>query len=268
MKFIEPEKSKEKLKDYLDTGKFKSVAIFWGHGIGDSIMFLAVLNKLKALYPNIKFTMAFPPGLEEEIIFPNYIHVNSREEAMRLEQFDLVCQINFPLERPGLTKAELSCKEEIGIEPVSGHLELPKFPSPLVAVHFNLTSLPELANPTEEIARKIWEEIKEAGYIPIEVHFHHAFDNPVNKKFDFVDSTVRNAQAKLSSLFGLLRISRFFVGVVSGPFHAALSILPHDRILYLEKSIPVDRFTKDSITVVDIKNYKDGSVKSFLTKYD
>jgi len=265
MKFIEPLKEKEKLKEYLDTNLYKKVAIFFGHGLGDCVMFQILLDKLKELYPNISFTMALQKGLDEETIYPDAVFVNSREEAQKLEEFDLVAQINFPVETdPHLTKAELCCKTELGIEPICGHKKLPDFPSPIVAVHFNLTALPSLANPSEEVAEKIWREIKEAGLIPIECHFSHVFDNPVNKKFSFVDSTVRNCQAKVSSLIGLLKVSRAFIGVVSGPFHCALSVLPFNRILYLEKDLPLNRFTYEPIKTLDIKNYRDGFVKEWL----
>ena len=264
MKFIEPSKEEKKLKDYLDSNQYKKVAIFWGHGIGDSLMFQVILTKLRELYPDISFQMAFPKGLDEEIIYPDAVFVNSREEAQNLDDFDLVAQINFPLEAPGSTKSELSCKNEIGIEPISGYEKVPEYPSPLVAVHFCLTSLPELVRPTKEVAEKIWNEVREAGLVPIECHFEHVFHNPENPKMDFINCTVRGCQAHLTSLFGLLRVSRAFIGVVSGPFHSAMSILPHDKILYLEKDIPVERFTHEPIQTIDLKNYKDGSVKEFL----
>lgn len=266
MKFIEPLKTKEKLKVYLDTGKYKSVAIFFGHGLGDCIMFQVIFDKLKELYPDIQFKMALQGGLDEETIYPDAIFANSREEAQKLD-YDLVAQINFPVEiDPKLTKMELCCRDELGIEPVSGHKKLPAFPSPLVAVHYNLTCLPGLANPSRDIAEKVWNEIKEAGMIPIETHFSHVFDNPENKIFDFVDCSVRKCQAKISSLLGLLKISRAFIGVVSGPFHCAVSILSPNQILYLEKDIPLERFTHLPIAKADIKNYKEGTVYQFLTK--
>lgn len=261
---IEPGKTKEKLKSYLDTGKYKKVVIFFGHGLGDCIMFQVILDKLKELYPEIQFRMALQGGLDEETIYPDAFFANSREEAQKLD-CDLVAQINFPVETdPNLTKMELCCREEIGIEPVSGHKKLPEFPSPLVAVHYNLTCLPGLANPSRDVAEKIWKEIRETGMIPIETHFSHTFDNPENKMFDFVDCTVRKCQAKISSLIGLLKVSRAFIGVVSGPFHTAMSMMSHDRICFLEKDIPVSRFTHENIKTVDIKDYKDGSVLEWI----
>ncbi|MHA1329623.1 MAG: hypothetical protein ACTSR2_00965 [Candidatus Hodarchaeales archaeon] len=265
MEFIEPLKQEKKLKDYLDTGRYKRVALFWGHGIGDSLMFQVILDKLREMYPDIEFRMALPKGLDEEVIYPDAVFVNSREEAQNLKDFDLVAQINFPLETdPNLTKSELCCKTEIGIEPVAGHKKLPEFPSPLVAVHFNLTSLPELANPSEEVAKMIWEEIKSRGAIPIETHFEHCFHNPVNKRFEFVNRHVRDCKPRIKSLIGLIQHCQAFIGCVSGNFHVALSTLPPDRICYLEKKIPVKRFTHLPIKTIKVEEYKDGSVAEWL----
>lgn len=265
MKFIEPLREDKKLKDYLDTGEYKSVVIFFGHGIGDCIQFMNILDKLKELYPDIKFIMGLQEGLNQETIYPDAIFVNSREDAQKLNDYDLVAQINFPVETdPNLTKSELCCKTELGIELISGHKKLPKFPSKLVAVHFHNTALPALANPDKETAEKIWNEILEAGWIPIESHFEHVYHNPENKKFPFIDCAVRRCKPQISTLISLLQISGAFIGTVSGNFHCAMSVMPYNRIAFLEKEIPVERFTHESIKVFDIKNYQKGKVKEWL----
>lgn len=263
MPIIEPEKQEKKLSSYLDEKKYKKVLIVFWHGVGDVVQFLNIFDKLKELYPEIHFDIALQKGLDQETMIPDAVLIENLDNIE--DGYDLTVLINFPVEvDPELTKSELCCKNELGIEPVSGHKKLPEFPSPLVAVHFNLTCLPGLANPTKEVAEKIWNEIREAGFIPIECHFHHVFDNPENKMFDFVDSTVRGCQAHISSLIGLLGASRAFIGVVSGPFHTALSVLPPENILYLEKDIALERFTHNKVAKVDLKDYKDGSVKEFL----
>lgn len=265
MPIIEPGKQPQKLKSYLDSGKYNKVLLVFWHGIGDVIQFLNIFDKLKSLYPDIYFDVGLQKGLDEETIIPEAILLPDLKDIER--DWDLTALIHFPVETdPTLTKSELCCREELGIEPVSGHKKLPDFPSPIVAVHFCLTALPGLANPSEEVAHKIWNEIHDVGLVPIESHFSHVFDNPENKMFPWIETTVRKCQARLSSLFGLLKVARFFVGVVSGPFHSAMSILPHDRICFLEKDIPVARFTHENIKTVDIKKYTDGSIKDWLNK--
>ena len=267
MQFIEPLREDKKLKDYLDTGEYSKVGIFFGHGLGDCVMFQVILDKLKELYPNISFKMILQSGLDEEIIFPDCLFANSIQSIKESNfDLDLVSSIHFPVEVEGYTKSELCCKEEIGIEPIWGHKKIEKYPSKLVAVHFNLTSIPGMVKPTEEVAEQIWNEIREAGFIPIECHFSHCFDNPENKMFPFIDCTVRKCQANMTSLLGLLSHCHAFVGVVSGPFHCAMSLLEDDQICYLEKDLPLERFTKKPIKTVNIKEYNQGQIKDWLNK--
>jgi hypothetical protein len=267
MEFIEPLKTEKKLKDYLDTGNYKKVGIFFWHGLGDCVQFQVVLHTLKQMYPFIKFNMIIPKGLDEEVIFPEADLITCREDIDKLD-YDLVSQVNMPVETdPNLTKSELCCREELGIPPVWGHCPLPKYPNRLVGVHFNITCLPGLANPSEEVAKDIWDEIKEAGWLPLETHFEHVFHNPVNKKFDFVNSTVRGCTPKVSTLIGLIQNCGAFIGVVSGNFHVAMSCLPIERIAFLQKEIPVDRFTRHKVKVIDVKNYEKGIVKEWLSAF-
>lgn len=217
---------------------------------------------MKELYPNIDFTIGLANGLQEEIFLEKTILLNNLDNIE--EGYDLTALIHFPVEVPNMTKSEHCCIEEIGIEPIWGHKPLPKYPSKLVAVHYNLTSIPELVKPTEEVAKKIWDEIIKEGFIPIECHFPHVFDNPENKMFSFIDCTVRGCRAEMTSLLGLINSCAAFVGVVSGPFHVAMCTMPHEKICYLEKELPISRFTKENIKSVDIKNYKDGQVGEWL----
>ena len=265
MKFIEPLREDKKLKYHLDTGEYKRVGIYFWHGVGDCIMFQAVLNKLKKIYPNIQFKMVIPRGLDEEVIFPDAHLISSLEEAKESGKYDLIAQVNMPVETdPNLTKSELCCKLELGIELISDYKQLPIFPNKIVGLHFQITCLPHLANPDEKTAEKIWNEVLKAGWIPIETHFEHVFHNPVNIKFPFIDCSVRRCQPKMENLISLIQICGAFIGVVSGNFHCAMATLPHDRIMFLEKEIPVNRFTHEDIKTVDVKNYKDGIVLEWL----
>jgi hypothetical protein len=263
MQFVEPIKDGIKLFERLNSGEYKRVIILFGHGLGDCIMFVSIFERLRLMYPNIKIDIALQKGLDEEILYPDAFLFTSVEEVLN-QDYDLCIGINFPVETdPDLTKSELCCREELGIEPYSVYKQLPSFKSKLCAVHFNLTCLPGLANPDRDTAEKIWNEIREAGWIPIESHFEHTFHNPVNAKFDFVDCTVRRCQPRIGTLIGLLQHCGAFIGVVSGNFHTAMASMPHDRIAFLEKDIPVKRFTHEDIKIFDIKNYQ-GGIKDWL----
>ena len=256
MPIIEPLRQDKKLSAYLDEGTYKRVLLVFWHGVGDCVQFMFLLDKLKELYPSVHFDLGLAKGLDEETIYP---------EAILLEgppwpdaDYDLTALIHFPVEIPSYTKSELCCKEELGIAIATGYKPLPKHPNKLCAVHFNLTCLPDLANPDRDTAEKIWNDILEAGWIPIESHFEHVFHNPVNAKFDFVDCTVRRVKPRISTLIGLLQNCGAFIGVVSGNFHCAMATMPHNRIAFLEKEIPVARFTHEPIKTFDLKNYNGG----------
>jgi len=254
---IEPGKQKKKLNEYLAEGPEKVLLVFW-HGIGDVVQFMGLFDKLKEMYPDTHFDIGFANGLDEETFYPEAVLLNDLKNIE--DGYDLTALIHFPVETdPNLTKAELCCKEELGIEPFTFYKPIEaKCESRLCAVHFNLTCLPDLVMPEKDVAEKIWNEILEAGWIPIEVHFQHVFHNPVNVKFDFIDCTVRRCVPKVATLLGLLQRCGAFVGVVSGPFHCAMATMPHERIAYLEKHIPVNRFTHENIQTFDLKNYQGG----------
>jgi len=244
----------KKLIEYLKPGM--KVLIRFAHGWGDTLFFMPIFEKLKKLYPDVKFDIYLESGQEK--IFKSYPDKDSKEH-------DLIFHLDFPMsEGSDLTKAEKCCVDEIGIEPIKEEVaDLPSYPSPLVAVHFQGTALPEQVSCPPLIAGQIWTEIKKCGLIPIECHFEHAWHNPINQRYFFVDSSVRGSKACLKNLIGLLQHCRAFIGVASGPFVTALSIMP-DRMLFLEKYHKLHNYTHKNISKVDILNYQPGSVKKWL----
>ncbi len=261
-------KSGKKLTEYLDTGLYKKVLLPCWHGIGDICMFKILFNYLRERYPYIKIDIGLARGLQEEFIIEDAVLMDGNwQETVKTSDYDLVFSCHMPLEKLddlSMTKAEVSCIEELGIPPISGHVSIKN--KKLVALHFSNTSVSWLANTDELIAKKIWQEVLDANCIPIETLFQHAFYNDTSKKFDFVDNHVRNWPARLDTLIALLTHCDFFIGAVSGNFHLALSLLPHEKVCLLEKDLKAPHFTKLPIKRIDIKNYQDGSIKEWLSK--
>jgi len=259
-------KDGKKLVEYLDTGEFKKVLLPCWHGVGDICMFNAPLTYLRNKYPNIQIDVGLANGLQEETILDQAVLLEGNWHETILESdYDLVFSCHMPLEdlnNTSMTKAEVCCIEELGIPPVSGHLHIKH--KPLVGLHFHNTSVSWLTNPTEEVAQKVWNEVREAGCVPLETLFQHAFFNDTSKKYDFVDNHVRNFPARLETLITLLSKCDFFIGVVSGNFHVALSVLPYTKVCLLEKDLKVGHFNKYPIKGINIKEYKDGEVKRWL----
>ena len=266
MPIITDAKEGKKLVEYLDTGEFKKVLLPCWHGVGDIVMFNAPLTYLRNKYPNIQLDVGLAKGLQEEHILTDSVLLEGDwAETVKQSDYDLVFSCHMPLEDLNdatLTKAEVSCIQELGIPPISGHLAIRR--KPLVGVHFHNTSVSWLTNPTEEVAQKIWNEIIEANCIPVETLFQHAFYNDTSKKFDFVDAHVRNWTPHLDTLISLLSTCDFFIGVVSGNFHIALSVLPYQNVALLEKDLKVGHFTKLPVEGINIKQYEEGKVKEWL----
>lgn len=246
----------KKLIEYLKDGQ--KILIRFGHGLGDTLLFMPIFYKLKTLYPQVQFDLYVESGQEE--IFESV----SDKDA---QGYDHVFHLNFPMSEGwgGVSKPEKCCLDEIGIEPITKVVDLKPFlyDSPIVAIHFQGTALPDSVGCSEVIAKQIWQEVKDCGKIPLEVHFEHCWHNPVNKKFDFINSTVRGSKASLFNLIGLIRNSCAFIGVASGPFIVALSVIP-ERTLFLEKAHKLYNYTKEPIAKIDLSNFQPGSIKSWL----
>jgi hypothetical protein len=264
MQFIDAAKGGGLLTSHLHKN-VKRVLIVFIHGVGDVVMFIEVFKALRTLYPSIHFDLGLAKELDQNSIYPCAVLLDSDwKSQISTMNYDLIFQCRFPMEdpqRPTVTKAELCCEKELGIQPIAKYPQL--VPKKIVAVHFNSTAVPTLANAPKNPARRIWEDITLAGFIPIETHFEHVYHDPMNIKFDFVDHHVRVWPARLDTLMALLGASDAFVGVASGNFHLALYILGPSRVMFLERSLKVTQFTKANVATANLNGY-DGEVMTWL----
>ena len=245
----------KKLVEYLEPGQ--RVLIRFGHGWGDTLMFMPIFERLQDLYADVHFDLYLECG--QECIFESFPDKEGPDH-------DYVFHLDFPMsEGSGLTKAQKCCVDELGIDPLSEIAELPKEPSPIVSVHFQGTALPNSVNCPEETARKVWQEVLDAGKIPVEAHFRHLFHNPANTRYGFIDRHVRYCNANLSNLIGLIQVSFAFIGIASGPLVTALSVMP-TRTFYLERNHKITDYVKHlDVKAVHVDHYEDGMVSEWLT---
>jgi len=262
---FEPEKQEIKLFQRLKEGNYKKIVLVSWHGAGDQCLVRSSYEKLKTLFPEIQIDFAICGGLGQKFIIPEAIEVNGDWRKILPAHYDLVVQINMPVEDLNdlsMTKSEICCERELGIPKTCGYVPIKR--KPLVAVHFHNTSVSWLTNPDEETAKKVWDEINQAGCVSVETLFQHAFYNETSKKFPFTDNHVRSWPAKLDTLISLLGACDYFIGAVSGNFHLAMSLLPYENVCLLEKELKAPHFTKLPIKRVDIKDYKDGEIFNWL----
>jgi len=241
----------------------RKVLCRFGHGLGDTLMFMPTFWRLRELYPTTRIDLYIESGQEE--IF----HSVSADKAADFEEYDHIFVLHFPMsEGSEITKSQRCCVEELGIDPITDVAPIPEKPSPFVAVHFHGTALPDNVGCSEDVARLIWIDIIAAGKIPIECHYEHLFHNPVNEKFSFISNTVRDCVPSLHSLFGLLQHSFAFIGVASGPFVAALSCMA-DRMMYIQKDHRLETYTHKPIPRIKLEEgYRPGHVMEWLGTLD
>jgi len=266
-KIYEPEKETVKLAQKLQAGNYKKIVLVNFHGAGDMCMGQAPFAKLREMFPDITIDIAVCEGLDQKVIIPDAIEIDGNWRETLPPKYDLVVQINMPVENIedlSMTKAEVCCEKELGIPKTCGHLPIKR--KPLVGVHFHNTSVSWLTNPDEETAHKIWDEILDAGCVPVETLFKHCCYNDTSKKFDFIDNHVRDWPARLDTLISLLGSCDALIAVVSGNFHLGLSVLGPKKVMLLEKDLKAEHFTKENIARCNIKDYKEGSIREWLTK--
>jgi hypothetical protein len=267
MPLVKEAKDGKKLVEYLDSGLFKTVLLPCWHGIGDIVMFMAPYQYLKNKYPDIKIEVGLAKGLQQLNIIPDAVELEGDwEKTVPFSPlYDLVFICHMPLEDANnltKTKAEVCCEQELGISPISGHLHIPS--RPIVGMHFHNTSVGSVANCPEGAAYKIYNEIVEAGCIPLETLFQHGFHNPSNEKFSFVENHCRNWPAKLETCISMISKCDYFIGAVSGNFHLALSLLPYENVALIENRLMAEHFTKFPIKTFNGLDYRDGDVRDWL----
>jgi len=238
----------------------KILVAFW-HGIGDLLMFRPVYQQLVNAFPEHEFTLSLIPGVSHTDIFPFGKEISSENF---LDDHDYAFVIDFPMceGKDGVTKAEYCLQVEIG-DIGNTPMVLPRLPrqqNTLVGVHFQGTCLPGATNPDPELAKRIWDDLVDAGYVPIDLHFEHTFHNPVNEPYLWAERSCRGLKPRLSTLLMMIQRCRTVVAVASGPFVLSMCHNPVSTV-YLQKSHKVDCYVKNFKNVVDLKNY---DTKTFL----
>ncbi len=253
----------KKVCEWLDTGNYHNVLIIFHHGLGDAVMFWSTCFKaLQRRYPTIRF--AFSTHLGQDDIFG--------KTDDNQEHYDIAFKLAYPCSEWGSrdeTKSEKCAREELGLPlPLPESYSLPvQFKSPLVGVHFNSTCCSRLNMP-KDYGFKLWNQIQEEGFIPIDTHMRHKNDHP-NKSivYDYEQCRkVDNIDATVGKLIGLIGACRGFAGVPSGNIACALALMPAERVLYMSSEFPKSRQIHLNCFEMSLKKpYDAGIVREWLS---
>ena len=240
----------------------KILIVFW-HGLGDTLMFLPLFDYVRQQFPQLVFELALLPGVDQENFLTTYHRKRWPAIAIPEDQFltshDAAFVISFPMNEGlnNMTKAEYCCQIEFGLPPM--YFGLPPLHTPvkrnnLVGLHLQGTCLPGSTNPDEELAHRIWDAVLAAGYIPIDLHFKHAFHNPQNADFPWATRSCRDLPPSIGTLQLMMERCMAVIAVASGPFVLAASIMPH-RTIYLQKHHPIECYLQNFQNVILLDKY-------------
>ena len=247
MQMLEAEKIPEKVMPFIRKNQDKTFVLLFPHGLGDVIMWYPFFEKLKAMFPNTRIDLE----LKEQNKESGYVTFDPNFD------YDYKILIHYWTSdnRYPLTKNQLCNELEMGMdEPVelfTTHVK--RFGSPIVSLGFTSGSSPESYGCPKDIAKRIYDGVLDAGFIPMAIEFKSEPTMVIPRDYStFIKNSTRECAVKMRSTIGLIQRSHAFIGVTSGPMWVALACLGPDRCMCLDarrdecwKVVPLDkmRFT-------------------------
>lgn len=257
----------KKLIEYLKDGQYNLVECMCG--LGDVIMILPYFKQICDMYPNIKFDFRTK---NQDCFFSNY----SKDYSVYDYVFKLVAYFNEKdPEYQHCTKPECNSIRQIGI-PYDKNLEYTyKLPCKKIEGYDNVVGcafcnscFPHYINCNYNVARNIWEMLKENGFKPLELFhptYRRAWENCLNQKYDFIDNTIRKDDSGLPHALDVMCSMKGMASVATGNFHFGMTVYP-EKILYLKKDFKYQYFTNKEILSLDTLNPDYGIVKEWIQR--
>lgn len=234
--------SKKKVSDYLKDG-IKAL-LYFPHGLGDDVMFMPLLLRLRELYPQSEIDVQWADGRD---LFP---------QPKELTYYDYVFYIIFhetPTDSRYIkySKPECCCVEELGIqwdESLDFTWKPETIESPFIGVSFMCNSNPNYNIPYS-VAKQVWQAIQYCGKVPIEIYFMHQQYNPKNKPYDFITCTTRGVTPSVKTFTATLQACKAFIGVNTGALCMAAAMYP-ERVLHLQNKFPFTFYRKRKVEYI------------------
>jgi hypothetical protein len=258
--------TKLKLVDYLKPGQ-KNLIVY-NCGLGDTIMFLPYYKALCNMFPDIKFDLRAD---NQSVFFDDY------DKSM--ESYDYVFHLHAIFNErlvmySGFTKPECNCLFEMGI-PYDKSLEY-SYQLPhekidgfenVVGISFFNSCFPQYINCRYDVAFRIWDVLKENGFIPIHLFkpiLKGADRNPLNKFYDFIDNTV-DSSYDLRKMINAMSSMRGIAAVATGNFHYSMTVFP-EKTLFLKKCFDKRFFTNKKVLCLDTTNPDYGVLSEWINR--
>jgi hypothetical protein len=275
---------RKKLVELLDGDRNGGrILLIFNHGLGDLINFLPLYDEFKHLYGG-KWRIELGGANERgfQYIIPEYRGMGNDNLRDLYRLYKHIVRLSYPepdsqQKQSGIAKPYICNQMEIGIrdyewKPWKNPNYAPlNSDSKRIGVHFFGNSNEGIKNPTKEDANQIWDEIKETGYEPFEIHQVHSFTfdkNLWHPSFIKENETLRYKKPNLGIMSQEIQKCKYFIGVDSGPLYLAGSILGFDNCIGIERYLNIAWYCPAVTNRVDIIYYKKGTIKSAIRKLD
>lgn len=259
-----------KIVDYLNKYKNGAACFLFSHGLGDYINFIPLFESLKKEYPDWRLHLYSRS-------YYNRIYLKSMEipEDIRTlyRKYSYIFRISYPEltkeERYRWTKVENCNLKEIGLDNfewkpynlMNGYNKESK----IIGFHgFGNTNI---KNKNIDLYKmeQIWCEIKELKYEPFEIHINDG--NLCCPYFINRNNSLRFNDPDINLFIKKIRECKYFIGIESGPFYLAGSILGYNKIIALEKYLKFNHIPIN-YNLIDIKYYEKNSIKNKILELD
>lgn len=277
-----------KVANVLEESNPGKAVLLFNHGLGDFVLFLPLFDRLCKEFLNWDLRIGCNPERNFKYLHPKCVIMDA-PYGKYAEEYDFIFNIIYP-EPPRndnelksmnsrftvnkietITKPYLCNTLEIGLK--NFIWEPFKFPyrpnnkeSKKIGVHFFGHTSIQNKDADFSVAKSIWYEIKNAGFIPFEIQMLPLSILEVTDTPEFIgENTIRYNFPNLRIMVENILECKCFLGVDSGPIYLAGSLLGFDKILGLEKTRKFNKVLPQQINIIDIENYKNnGSVIDFI----
>lgn len=296
----------KKLIYYLESYSPSNVLIIFDHGLGDAVEFLDIYETLKTDYPKWNFTIGSHPTLDLSILHEDWIDITElnsnfvipfNQSVVQLsnvkmrynidklfKKYKFIFSIQFtdcrhpllePSKKINISKLNKCKVMEIGYndDKILKRYEPPFLlnnpTSKYVMFHVGGSTDKAIKNPNYEDSEKIWNEIIQSGFIPVDIHINNAtnISNSKIPKPEYMKNgiSIRDSTEGLKGLIQTICTGRFIVGVLSGPLHLCNRLYGSDNCLGLEGLFKINNYIDTNMRTVRIQpKYIEGQVFEWL----
>lgn len=234
----------KKVVDYLREKISGGALIIFNHGLGDLINFIPIFEELSKRFHkwNLWISTNSERGLNNLIHPRCFVHSSDSRDMLR--KYSLIFKLTYPEPLIGsdIVKPYFCNEQEIGLDnfiwtPYKMNIDTDNKTN-LVGLHFTGRSSTIYKSIPKELSKKVLSEVYDAGYSPY-----------LCINFD------------LKQMIDKMRKTKFFIGIDSGPFYTAGSIIGYENCIGMERNMLFNRYIPIFINKVDMNNYKEGTIK-------